>query len=172
MIIQYLLQSSHSKDPWSSWLSWGCSWCFRYSLLNWILPKLNNLIIHEVFSLYLQDILDLLDLSEVDHNSGSCLQSDRFCLRFMKVKGRTLLSKALCIFIPNLPQTFARKSKHILTNQNQTRPGNLVDAMPPIQALGGKGVLLTELVMKALLGQPIGGGIYRSISDILPIQEE
>ena len=31
-------------------------------------------------------------------------------------------------------------------------------AMPPIQALGGKGVLVSELWTKAILGQPIGRG--------------
>ena len=32
------------------------------------------------------------------------------------------------------------------TTSYKTRPGNLVDATPPIQALGGKGVLVSELL--------------------------
>ena len=46
----------------------------------------------------------------------------------------------------------------------ETRPGNLVDATPPIQALGGKGVLLSYQVMKVMLGQPIGHGKKRILS--------
>ena len=44
--------------------------------------------------------------------------------------------------------------------KKKTRPGNLIDAMPPILALGGKVVSHTSLVTKAMLGQPIGHGKY------------
>ena len=40
----------------------------------------------------------------------------------------------------------------------KSRPGNLVDAMSPIEALGVKGLSLAYLATKAVLGQPVGCG--------------
>ena len=70
----------------------------------------------------------------------------------------------------------SNKVKRLMINIKKTRPGNLVDAMPPIQALGrdrrkrGLSYWVPDWLTKALLGQPIRHGKNRpgNVVDAMP----
>ena len=86
----------------SSWGSWWWSWWLGSPSFNWILPEVSKKYItlgvfSEKFlsrtSLYLEDVIHLPEVPDVDHDGWSHLHWTGFCLRFPKIYNTWGVSK-------------------------------------------------------------------------------